>query len=109
MSKLEERINAMPTLDDMEKKHLSQAQRDEVAKQAIEMIAAMKDLQECVSRAVALYMAEEKIGFNELTRRLDTSSRHTSRLLKGEANLTMASIAELAVVMKKKVRVIFEE
>jgi hypothetical protein len=29
--------------------------------------------------------------------------------LKGEANLPMASIAELAVVMKKKVRVVFDE
>ncbi|NBX18747.1 MAG: hypothetical protein EBR09_15445 [Proteobacteria bacterium] len=72
------------------------------------MIAAMRALQESVSSAVATYMAKEKIGFNELTRRLDTSSRQTSRLLKGEANLTMASIAELAAVMGKKARVVFE-
>jgi plasmid maintenance system antidote protein VapI len=53
-------------------------------------------------------MEKEKIGLNELMRRLDTSSRQTSRLLKGEANLTMASIAELAAVMGKKARVVFE-
>ena len=60
------------------------------------MIAIIRALQESVSSAVATYMAKEKIGFNELTRRLDTSSRQTSRLLKGNANLAMASIAELA-------------
>jgi antitoxin component HigA of HigAB toxin-antitoxin module len=60
------------------------------------MIAIIRALQESVSSAVATYMAKEKIGFNELPRRLDTSSCQTSRLLKGKANLTMASIAELA-------------
>jgi plasmid maintenance system antidote protein VapI len=53
-------------------------------------------------------MKEQGIGFNELTRRLQTSTRHTSRLLKGEANLTMGSVAELAALMKKKPRIIFE-
>jgi hypothetical protein len=71
-------------------------------------VAARLSLQECVSEAVASYMKEQGIGFNELTRRLQTSTRHTSRLLKGEANLTMGSVAELAALMKKKPRIIFE-
>ena len=108
MNNKEQRIKVMPTLREVEKQLLNPAERAEVGQQADTMIAAMLALQESVSRAVATYMAEEKIGFNELTRRLDTSSRHTSRLLKGEANLTMASIAELAAVMKKRVRVVFE-
>ena len=108
MSKKSERIKAMPTLKEVEAKLLSPEERAEVDQQADKMIAAMRELQESVSSAVASYMAKEKIGFNELTRRLDTSSRQTSRLLKGEANLTMASIAELAAVMGKKARVVFE-
>lgn len=108
MSKKSERIKAMPTLEEVEAKLLSPEERAEVDQQADKMIAAMRELQESVSSAVASYMAKEKIGFNELTRRLDTSSRQTSRLLKGEANLTMASIAELAAVMGKKARVVFE-
>ena len=108
MSKKSERIKAMPTLEEVEAQLLSPEERAEVDRQADKMIAAMRELQESVSSAVAIYMAKEKIGFNELTRRLDTSSRQTSRLLKGEANLTMASIAELAAVMGKKARVVFE-
>lgn len=71
-------------------------------------VAAQLSLQESVTQAVTLYMKEEKIGFNELTRRLRTSSRHTSRLLKGEANLTMGSVAELAALMKKRPRIVFD-
>ena len=108
MSKKSERIKAMPTLEEVEAQLLSPEERAEVDRQADKMIAAMRELQESVSSAVAIYMAKEKIGFNELTRRLDTISRQTSRLLKGEANLTMASIAELAAVMGKKARVVFE-
>lgn len=108
MSKKSERIKAMPKLEEVEAKLLSPEERAEVDQQADKMIAAMRELQESVSSAVASYMAKEKIGFNELTRRLHTSSRQTSRLLKGEANLTMASIAELAAVMGKKARVVFE-
>jgi len=108
MSKKSERIKAMPTLEEVEAQLLSPEERAEVDRQADKMIAAMRELQESVSSAVASYMAKEKIGFNELTLRLDTCSRPTSRLLKGEANLTMASIAELAAVMGKKARVVFE-
>jgi hypothetical protein len=71
-------------------------------------VAARLALQESVTEAVAFYMKQEGIGFNELTRRLQTSTRHTSRLLKGEANLTMGSVAELAALMKKKPRIVFE-
>jgi len=104
----EKRIASMPTLADVANRLLTPDEQKEVQQQAERMLLAMETLQDSVSRAVAAYMAQEKMGFNELTRRLDTSSRHTSRLLKGEANLTMASIAELAAVMNKKARVIFE-
>ena len=108
MSTKIEKIKAMPTLDEVENKLLTEEESAEVQLQAQIMTAAMRALQESVSLAVVAYMAEQKIGFNELTRRLDTCSRHTSRLLKGEANLTMGSIAELAVLMGKKVKVVFE-
>lgn len=71
-------------------------------------LAALRALQEDVSRAVATYMATEKIGFNEFTRRLDTTARQTSLIIKGQANLKLATIAELASVMGKKARIVFE-
>ena len=71
-------------------------------------LAALKAMQEDVSSAVALYMATEKIGFNEFTRRLETTARQTSLIMKGQANLKLVTIAELASVMGKKARIIFE-
>ena len=68
---------------------------------------ALKALQEDVSSAVASYMAAEKIGFNEFTRRLDTTERQTSLIIKGQANLKLGTIAELASVMGKKARNVF--
>jgi len=69
---------------------------------------ALRIMQETISHAVATYMAEEEIGINELTRRLDTSSRQTSRIMKGEANITLATIAHLASLMKKTPKIRFE-
>jgi len=53
-------------------------------------------------------MAKEHIGFNEFTRRLGTSSRQTSRLIKGEANLTLATLAEISSVIGKHPKLTFE-
>lgn len=71
-------------------------------------LTALKILQDDVSSAVAKYMAAERIGFNEFTRRLDTTARQTSLIINGQANLKLATIAELASVMGKKARIVFE-
>ena len=71
-------------------------------------LTALKVLQDDVSSAVAKYMASERIGFNEFTRRLDTTARQTSLIMNGQANLKLATIAELASVMGKKARIVFE-
>ncbi|HEV2613171.1 MAG TPA: hypothetical protein VGV92_00510 [Gammaproteobacteria bacterium] len=69
---------------------------------------AVKKLQKDVSLSIVKYMDKEKIGFNELARRLRTSPTQTQKIQKGNANLTMASVAHIAAVMKKKVRLVFE-
>jgi hypothetical protein len=71
-------------------------------------IQAIKSLQESISAAVAQYMATEKIGFNELTRRLEVSTRITSKLVRGNANLSMGTIAHLSALIGKKPRIVFE-
>jgi transcriptional regulator with XRE-family HTH domain len=71
-------------------------------------VAALQSMQECISTELARYMAEEGIGINELTRRLNTSSRQTSRIMKGEANITLATLAEVAGVIGVKARIVFE-
>lgn len=58
-----------------------------------------RGLSDQVSKALAAYMAREDIGFNELERRLHMSSATTSKLLKGEANITLETIAAVSLVI----------
>jgi plasmid maintenance system antidote protein VapI len=44
-------------------------------------------------------MARENIVFNELTRRMHMSSATTSKILRGDANLTLDTLAAVAVVL----------
>lgn len=93
---------------DVKKRLFSKEEIEEIDQETELMAASMSELQECVSKEVAAYMAKEGIGFNELSRRLKASPTHTSRIVKGNCNLTMASIADLASIMGKKAKVVFE-
>ncbi len=48
------------------------------------------------------YVAQENIGFNELVRRLGTSPAQVAKIQKGEANLTMSSLAHIFALLKKR-------
>lgn len=79
--------------------------KDEIAE--IEKLAALEmeylqALQEDVSNAVANYMSEEKIGFNELVRRLNISPTQASNIQSGRANLTLATIAHIFALLKMR-------
>jgi hypothetical protein len=103
-----ERVAAFESYDDIRRELFSD---EEITRQdaAVDSeLAILRAMQESVSKAVAGFMAQENIGFNELTRRMETSTRQSARILKGEANLTLATIAELAAVMGKRARIVFE-
>ncbi len=68
----------------------------------------LKNLQEEVSKAVAAYMSEQKIGFNELVKRLGTSPSQIAKIQRGEANVTLATLAHFGSLIGKKPRVVFE-
>lgn len=63
---------------------------------------AFRALQEDIAKAVVNYMAESNIGFNELVKRLGKSPTQVSKIIKGEANLTLATVAQLFAMMNRK-------
>ncbi|AAO89843.1 helix-turn-helix domain-containing protein [Coxiella burnetii] len=69
----------------------------------------LESLQEAVSKAVAKYMADEEIGFNELVRRLNISPTQASKIQSGEANLTLASVAHICALLKMKPRLVIND
>ena len=93
---------------DIRKEMFSKEEIDQLDASANAEIQAIKSLQESISAAVADYMAREKIGFNELTRRLEVSTRITSKLVKGNSNLSMGTIAHLSALIGRKPRIVFE-
>ena len=60
---------------------------------------ALKTLQEDVSKALIQYMAAQNIGFNELVRKLGKSPTQVSKIIKGQANLTLATVAQIYALM----------
>jgi hypothetical protein len=72
-------------------------------------IAALRSMQESLSREIAAYMSAHGLGFVEFTKRLGTSTRQTSRILKGEANVTLATLAEVAVHIAKVPKIVFDD
>lgn len=71
----------------------------EIKRQAKAEVDALRKMQNEVKRAVDAYMKKHKVGFNEMMRRLGTSPSQFSKIQKGEANLTMASIAHLSALL----------
>lgn len=65
-------------------------------------------LQSDINTAICFYMKREKIGFNELARRLDFSPTQVAKIQKGKANLTLASIAHIFAVIKQRPHLIFK-
>lgn len=97
----------LPEWSDVKKELFSQEEIDQIDKEVKLELSAMECLQESVSNKVAEYMAKEGIGFNELMKRLNSNPRHTSKIVKGTCNLTMASVAEIAALLGKKAKVVF--
>jgi len=88
----------LPTrLNDNEIKQIEQA-----AQLEFETLQALKA---DISKAVIHYMDINSIGFNDVVRKLGKSPSQVSKIIKGEANLTLATIAQIFAMMGEKPRI----
>jgi len=94
--------------EDYLKKRLNSEEIKEIEEQAKIEYESLKALQKDVAHIVEKYMNEKEIGFNELVRKLDSSPTQVSSIQKGEANLTLSSLAHLAALMNKKPHIVFK-
>lgn len=78
---------------------LDQNEIAEIERAAEIEYAAINSLKADVSSAVINYMAKNNIGFNDLVRKLGKSPSQVSKIIKGEANLTIATIAQIFAIM----------
>ncbi|MBX9704381.1 MAG: hypothetical protein K2X39_09540 [Silvanigrellaceae bacterium] len=92
----EEELAQFPTLDEVEKEIFTPEEIKRIHNRAKKRSAIRKKMSESISAAVALFMAKEGIGFNELTKRLQISPTTTTKIIRGDANLTLETIALVA-------------
>jgi len=87
-------------------KRLDKKEIAEIEKAAEIESDTLRILQHDVSKAVIKYMSSKDVGFNELVRKLGKSPSQVSKIIKGEANLTLASIAQLYALMGRKAHIV---
>ena len=80
----------------------------EVEKQAADEYNALRSLQQEISAALTAYVTQEKIGFNELVRRLGISATQVIKIQKGNANVTLATLAHISALLKRRPHLIFK-
>lgn len=89
-------------------KRLSKAEIIEIERQVDFEIKVLKSLQNDITNAMNAYMKEQNIGFNELVKLLDVSPAHIAKIKKGDANLTIASIARLFALLGQEPHLVFK-
>ena len=90
-------------------KRLTTAEIKDIERHATLEKHALKALQKDIASAIADYVAKEGIGFDELVRRLNASPAHVTKIQKGEANLTLASLARICALLGTSPHVVFSE
>ena len=93
---------------DLIKTKLSEEQLDEIERQAQLEVDILRSIQKVLSDTMAEYMKKNKIGFNEVVRRLSTSPSQAAKIQRGEANLTLASFAHFLALMGKEPKDVFK-
>lgn len=104
-----ERLAQMDNIEDLLNKRLTPEQRAANKEEAVQELEELKMLQNALSRDVIQFLALEKIGVPDLTIRLQTSTRQAYKIVRGEANLTLASLVELGRVLKRRPKIIWED
>lgn len=71
--------------------------------------AALKALQQSVQKLFENYMKQNNLGFNELVRKLNSTPKQVSKIQKGQANLTLASLAMLSAKLGQEPVISFKK
>ncbi|GGG07582.1 MULTISPECIES: helix-turn-helix domain-containing protein [Cysteiniphilum] len=83
-------------------KRLDKEEIKEIEQAAKIEFDALQALQNEVSQAVIHYMSDNNIGFNDMVSKLGKSPSQLSKIIKGEANLTVSTIAQISSIMGYK-------
>lgn len=90
-------------------KRLDKEEIDDIEKQAALEIKYLESIQKMISNMMSSYMKKNNVGFNELVRQLDWSPSKVAKIQRGEANITIASLAHLFALLGKDPNEVFKK
>ena len=96
------------SFQDLLEKRLTKEEIAEIKSQAHLEARYLRSLQNMVSETIDHYMKKNKIGFNELVRQLAWSPSKVAKVQRGEANLTIASLAHLFALLDVNPSAVFK-
>lgn len=85
---------------------LSKKEIREIEKAAAIEVEALRMLQKDIAKAVVSYMDENKMGFNEFVQKVGKSPSQVSKIIKGDANLTLATVAQIYAIMGRRAHLV---
>ena len=86
--------------------------KDEIAiiEQRAELeVKALRSLQESIKQIMNDYMKRNESGFNEMVRRLNSNATQVSKIQRGQANLTLASLAHISALLGQEPSLVFKK
>ena len=96
-------------VDDIFSNYLSKEEIKAVDKEADEEMLVLKMLQEDISKFVTLLMVQKNLGFRAFAKENNLSLSMASKIIKGEGNLTLETIAQIAQHSGKKAHIVFTD
>jgi len=87
---------------------LSEQEISDIENEARIEFEALKALQQDVSNTINEYMLEKNHGFNDFVREMGKSPSQVSKIMKGEANITLGTLAQIYAVMGMKPHITYE-
>lgn len=94
---------------DLIEKRFSKDEITLLEQQAALEVKVLQSLQESVKTIVDDYMEKNGIGFNEMVRRLNSNATQISKIQRGQANLTLASLAHLSALLGQEPSLTFRK
>lgn len=88
--------------DDILREIYTEEEIIEIKKKAQFKVNAFLDSKNNLKRSLEDYMKENNISLNEIIKRMHTSPSQVMKIKKGQANVTLATIVELASLMGKQ-------
>ncbi|MFW7377490.1 MAG: helix-turn-helix domain-containing protein [Oligoflexus sp.] len=104
-----EKLNKLAKLDDVEQEIFTPEEIQEIHAGAAQRAQVRQSLSEQISKVITSYMAQEQIGFNEFQRRLGVSSATASKLIKGDGNVTLETIASVSQLIGMTPKITFKK